>query len=180
MEKQARISACFWDLSVKFAIIDIFCSQKGDKMKQTAKAVLTLLLFTMFAFGSSIQLEDLYSYIVTKNPWTINGWFYRYDFEKDGKYEYNDWLYVSRNGKAYRVLGTVPSENNAFGFFSLSTIPNDVGAPWGYFIFLNYPKDSNKRFSWLYLSLKSGKIYKLVGVEPSTHYFNKIQKEFSL
>ena len=141
-------------------------------MKQTAKAVLILLLFTLFAFGSSIQLQDLYNYIVSKNPWTIEGWLYRYDFGKDGQYEYDDWLYVSRNGNAYRLLGTIPSRDNAFGLFPLSSIPSDIGAPWGYFIFLNYPKDSVRRFSWLYLSLKSGKIYKLVGVEPSTHYFN--------
>ena len=107
---------------------------------------------------------------ITKNPWTINGWFYRYDFEKDGKCEYNDWLYVSQKGKVYRLLGTTPTEHNAFGWLPLSSIPSDVGEPAGYFIFLDYPQDSDRRFSWLYLS-KNGKVYKLIGADPVTHRF---------
>ena len=132
------------------------------------KRVVVVVYFSVLAaFGTNLQ--HLYEYMLSKNPWQINGWFYRYDFEKNG-YEFNDWLYLVKSHRAYRLLGITPTPTNVFGWLPLLSIPQDLSDVAGYFIFLDYPLDPNRAFSWIYLS-KEGGIYKLEGADPNTHFF---------
>ncbi len=128
-----------------------------------------LLSISLFA-DTATYLQNLYSYLVSKN-WTVYGEFYNYDFDKNG-YDYNDWVYVSiSDGKAYRLLGAIPTQNNPFGWLPLATKPVNLQKPDGYFLYINFPSDENRAFSWLYIDRVSKKVYKLQGADPTTHFF---------
>ena len=115
-------------------------------------------------------VKELKAYLTAK-AFRVDGMMYRYDFNQNGEIEYNDWVYVSRSGRKYRLLGTTPSANNAFGF-----APVDVSlqgyTPDGYFSYIGFPHDSDRRFSWIYL--QGGQIYKLMGADEN-HFFQYLQ-----
>ncbi len=139
-------------------------------MKKRALLLSAVLSCTIYA---NTDVESLRQYVLSKN-WSINGSFYRYDFNKDGEYSYNDWLYLSsRSGQAYRLLGNTPTNDNVFGWQALAAIPSDLSthSPDGYFVFINYPDDTDRKFSWLYVANPSKRVYKLEGTDPNTHRF---------
>lgn len=131
--------------------------------------VLIMLLSFVWAFGvDNSYISELYSHIISRS-WHINGKFYKYDFEKDGAYGFNDWLYISDHNRPYRLLGEEPTENDKFGWKELDTIPNDLPEVSGYFVYIGFSRDDS-RFSWLYITKKMN-IYKLMGADPVTHFF---------
>lgn len=112
--------------------------------------------------------SDLKSYLASHNL-PITGEFYLYDFNHDGQYAFNDWLYVVVNtGSTYRLLGTTPTPDNPFGWQKVEVaIPTT--APTGYFVYLpdcycDSTTTGTNAFSWVYLT--QGKIYKLMGANP--------------
>lgn len=127
-------------------------------------------------FGATADpgyVKELKAYLTAK-PFDIKGVMYTYDFDGDGVISYNEWVYESMvTGRTYRLLGTTPTPNNNFGF-----APVDVNlsgcAPQGYFIFLNFPRDKQRIFSWAYLSALSGRNYKLMGATPQ-HRFDYLR-----
>ncbi len=132
--------------------------------------LLLLGLGYMWATALSPYVEGLGRHLLSQEKWQINGTFYQYDFEHDG-YNYNDWLYISNHGNAYRLLGVTPTDDNPFGWERLNGVPSSLPEIAGYFIFIQYGGDSDIRFSWVYLSRSSYSVYKLVGADPNTHYF---------
>jgi len=131
--------------------------------------------FTLLAFGANGQkvsqeyLYDLKAYLTSK-CFPLNGAMYRFDFNKNGVIEYNDWVYLSlRSGATYRLLGTLPTTTNPFGFKSVKVDVSSL-TPEGYFSFINFPKDEDKRFSWLYLFDNGDKVAKLMGTTED-HFF---------
>lgn len=137
------------------------------------KRALLLSAVLSCAIYANTDVENLRQYLLSKN-WSISGSFYRYDFNKDGKYSYNDWLYIALgSGQGYRLLGKEPTKNNIFGWQALASIPSDLAihTPDGYFVFINYPNDVDRKFSWLYIANSSKKVYKLEGAEPDTYHF---------
>ena len=133
---------------------------------------LILFLFAAPLFARE-YINELKSYLTTKF-FSIDGIMYTYDFNKNGKIEYNEWVYVSkRSGKKYRLLGKRPTQNNAFGFAEV-TISLRNSTAQGYFAFIDFPLDNDKRFSWVYLSATSGNVYKLMGVNKY-HFFKYLQ-----
>ncbi len=124
----------------------------------------------MFA-DTANYMQNLYDYLLSKD-WKVYGEFYKYDFNKNGKYEFNEWIYLSTtDGKAYRLLGMTPTQNNPFGWLPLASKPINLQTPDGYFIYINFPGDKNRAFSWLYVDRASKKTYKLQGADPKTHFF---------
>ncbi|BCD61525.1 hypothetical protein NitYY0826_C0380 [Nitratiruptor sp. YY08-26] len=105
----------------------------------------------------------LYNYLQS-HQLKINGKFYKYDFEHDGKIDANDWLYVASNEESYRLMGNTPSSKDPFGWQKVTINPQ--GAPDGYFIYLkDFSLDKEEQgtdaFSWVYVS--NNKVYKLMG-----------------
>ena len=126
---------------------------------------------TLFgAAADQTYIQELSQYLMT-NSFKVNGKFYAYDFEKDGTINANDWLYETMSdGKIYRLLATTPTDDNAFGFAPV-TVPEDLPTdPNGYFVYINFPLDTNTAFSWIYAT-KEGKVYKLMGATPE-HTFD--------
>ncbi len=112
-------------------------------------------------------VKELQAYLTSKS-FAIDGIMYSYDFNKNGHIEYNEWVYVSqKSGKKYRLLGTTPSPNNAFGFTQIE-VDLQGCKPTGYFSYIGFPQDSDRRFSWIYL--QAGEIYKLMGADEN-HFF---------
>ncbi len=125
------------------------------------------LLFGATAPASYV--DALKSFLV-QNSFNVNGEFYAYDFEKDGKIDYNDWLYLSLDtGEAYRLLAIDPSPTNAFGFAPVQK-PQELTEPDGYFIYLDFGLDNDKKFSWVYVSHQYGSVYKLMGATADNHF----------
>ncbi len=131
----------------------------------------------LYAVDMGNYEDSLKSYLST-HQLSINGAFYLYDFNHDGKYAMNDWLYVATNNpnEQYRLLGSSPTSQNPFGWQKVSVTPPQQ--PNGYFVFL--PECScdktlfgNNAFSWIYLT--QGKAYKLIGANPdhSFRYFDR-------
>ncbi len=129
------------------------------------RAIILFWLVLGWLYGG--YYDALYCFILSKQ-WDIDGKFYQYDFEKNG-YDYNDWLYLTKDGRAYRLLGVEPTSNNAFGWQALESVPSDITKEAGYFINLRFSGDRDSRFSWLYVST-DGRVYKLMGAD-SNHFF---------
>ncbi len=129
-------------------------------------------LLISWLFGATADpgyVKELKAYMTAK-LFDIKGVMYTYDFNRDGFISYNEWVYESMvTGRTYRLLGTTPTSQNNFGF-----VPVDVNlsgyTPQGYFIFLDFPGDSKRIFSWAYLSASSGRVYKLMGATPQHHF----------
>ncbi|MRI58120.1 MAG: hypothetical protein C6H99_01290 [Epsilonproteobacteria bacterium] len=122
------------------------------------------------ATADHTYIQALNQHLMT-NSFNLNGEFFAYDFEKDGKIDANDWLYKTvPNGSTYRLLAVTPTEDNAFGFAPVAA-PTDLKSdPDGYFIYIDFPLDSDARFSWVYAT-KGGQVYKLMGATPE-HTFD--------
>jgi len=123
--------------------------------------------------AESPYLTALKSYLLQKREFTINGYFYKYDFDKDGRIDYNDWIYISPKFRAYRLLGITPTQKNVFGFKPIP-IPDELDTTKlsGYFIYLGrFPQDveSNWKFSWLYIDTRK-RVYKLMGATSDNRF----------
>ena len=143
------------------------------------KKLVAFFIATFSALAMSAPqsyIEGLKSFLNEKE-FPINGYFYAYDFEHDGKINYNDWLYIAKpSNTPYRLLGSTPTPRNKFGWKKLATAPSDVNYqhPNGYFIFINYPQDSmlygTNAFSWVYVTEGSYKVFKLMGATPQNTF----------
>ena len=127
-------------------------SKKGAGMKKTLLFGISITL----AFATS-GYEDLESLLQSKSSLSINGKFYQYDFNDDGSIAPNDWIYISSNGRKYRLLGATPTNSNPFGWKSINITPQ--GKPLFYFI--HYGKGP---FEWIVISSDGKKVFKLDGV----------------
>ncbi|GEM_PF-684138 len=116
------------------------------------------------ATADSAYLNSLKQYLQTK-PFNVNGKFYAYDFAKDGRIDYNDWIYVTvSKSNGFRLLATTPSPDNAFGFAPVE-LPNGFEVPNGYFVKIDFDQDQDPKFSWIYADT-DGKVFKLMGATP--------------
>ena len=111
-----------------------------------------------------------------QHDFALNGKFYMYDFNHDGSIARNDWLYIdTASGQAFRLMGKTPTQNDAFGWLQLSSLPSDLpSAPSGYFIFINFPQDQQlyhtNAFSWVYIDRNSMGVYKLMGADQNHNF----------
>ncbi|MRI83800.1 MAG: hypothetical protein C6I00_05195 [Nitratiruptor sp.] len=131
-----------------------------------------LFLFP-FALLYGGYLEELLHYLTSKSSFPINGKFYPYDFDRDGTIAPDEWIYISLpERKGYRLLATPPSPKNAFGFAPIPLPPGlQEDKPAGYFIYVDFPKDPDPRFSWLYVTAtKPHLVYKLIGATPENTF----------
>ncbi len=135
------------------------------------------LSFAMSA-PSADYIDSLLGFLNGKS-FTPNGLFYMYDFNKNGKIERNDWVYITNdvNHIPFRLMGKTPTDKDPFGWQRLSTIPAGlhIDNPNGYFILIQFPKDKqlfgSYAFSWLYVTKDSLASYKLMGAKPD-HSFD--------
>ncbi|MRJ02401.1 MAG: hypothetical protein GXO19_07260 [Epsilonproteobacteria bacterium] len=132
------------------------------------KPLLGLFLPSLLLCGGIGESLDYYKRLVQSidlREFTINGLFYRYDFEGDGRFDFNDWLYQDRrSGKTFRLLATSPTPENTFGFAPVP-MPEDLQRtePLGYFIYLgNLPSETDIRYAWIYCAREGG-CFKLMG-----------------
>ncbi len=137
------------------------------------KRLILLPLLDLFAYACGIDgnyLACLQKFVVSK-PFAVNGVFYQYDFNEDGSIAKNDWIYVDLGSKkAFRLLGRATSSKDVFGWKRLDRPPSDLDLdnPAGLFVHIGYAKESDPRFSWIYMSLrKPMRIYKLMGAAKS-------------
>ncbi|BCD62700.1 hypothetical protein NitYY0826_C1583 [Nitratiruptor sp. YY08-26] len=134
--------------------------------------VLFLLCINLIAATDwSSYFSGLYSHL-TSHDFKVNGKFYKYDFNHDGTIAYNDWIYRSSSGAVFRLLGEKPTQDNIFGWQRLESFPDSLeeNSENGYFVNIRWEQDEDLRFSWLYISKKSGKVYKLVGAKPDNTF----------
>ncbi|BCD62958.1 hypothetical protein NitYY0826_C1846 [Nitratiruptor sp. YY08-26] len=125
------------------------------------RVVAIIALLQMVVLGAD-YVKELKSYL-TSRDFCINGILYTYDFDHDGYIEDNEWIYVSmRTNNKYRMLGTKPTSNNMFGFQKID-IELKNSEPRGYFTFINFQQDNDRKLSWIFLSAKTGIVYKLIG-----------------
>ncbi len=124
-----------------------------------------------------VVYEDQIRYYLDSRSYEIDGKFYSYDFDNNGKIDYNDWIYISKSGSIYRLFGTETSYENKFGWQEIK-LPQDFeikGNFQGYYIFIDYPNDKEKIYSWIYVN-KNKNIYKLMGKKRLTNLsFTHIQ-----
>ena len=138
-----------------------------------------LLLVTFFTYSFAMQasvsyIHSLKTYIVNKE-FKIYGLFYMYDFNKNGKIERDDWIYIANDTlHAYRLMGNKPTANKPFGWQRLKTVPINLNLhkPAGYFVFINFPQDTTlfgtNAFSWIYVT--HGKTYKLMQADAQHNF----------
>ncbi len=129
--------------------------------------VLASVLFSRELPFPWVVYEDQIRYYLDGRSYEIDGKFYSYDFYNNG-IDYYDWIYISKNGSAYRLFGVNPTSNNCFGWQEIE-LPKDFktkGEFQGYFIYLNYPNDNDKRYSWIFVN-KEKKLFKLLSRDLS-------------
>jgi len=144
-------------------------------MKRLGILIMSSILF-LFGKGvinasESSYLKDLKEFLAGRE-FQATGALLPYDFNKNYTLEYNDWIYISlRSLNIYQLLGNPPTNSNVFGFKKLD-IPLNIEnvQPAGYFIYINFPRDRDKRFSWLYLERETLNLYKLVGKTENNRF----------
>ena len=129
-----------------------------------------LLAGTLLFGAITPEYEDQLKSYLTSSSLPIAGKFYLYDFNHDGQYAMNDWLYVVAGAldQEYRLLGKTPTPNDPFGWQKVDVTPPDQ-EPNGYFVYLpncscDVQKMGTNAFSWVYIT--QGKVYKLMGANP--------------
>lgn len=150
---------------------------KGENMKILRLLAMSISSVTLaLAMSAPSGYVDTLQHCLANKTYQINGKFYAYDFEHDGNIDANDWLYIATDsGKAYRLMGKTPTENDAFGWLPLDQIPQDIDVnnPTGYFIYIDFPQDmelyQTNAFSWVYVT--NEKVYKLMGA-TAQHTFD--------
>ncbi|MRJ01952.1 MAG: hypothetical protein GXO19_07080 [Epsilonproteobacteria bacterium] len=122
-------------------------------------------------------LQELLEFLDGKE-FPIYGEFYSYDFNRNGTIEFNEWIYLASPSKtAYRLLGTLPTEENPFGFISIERPEDLPSKPQGYFTKIDFPRDPDPRFSWIYVGSEyPHPIYKLMGATPN-HTFRYFDRD---
>ncbi|MRI84068.1 MAG: hypothetical protein C6I00_06575 [Nitratiruptor sp.] len=140
-------------------------------MKKFVGSVVAVV--SLFGATASPQyLQELQEFLTSK-PFPVQGAFYAYDFEHDGKIDYNDWLYLvlPDQQQAYRLLASEPNPANHFGFAPVP-VPADLKPePDGYFVKLDFPADPSSAFSWVYITnTPQGYVFKLMGATPEGHF----------
>ncbi|SMC08264.1 hypothetical protein [Nitratiruptor tergarcus] len=138
------------------------------------KKLLLFIASTILSLACSIDtnyLDCLTKHITKSDGFAVNGFFYLYDFNKNGQIERNDWIYYSNDSKkSYRLLGVQPTSDNAFGWQQLASLPQDMDElPTGFFIYLGFYGDESTAFSWIYVPNRSEpfEVYKLMGTTPT-------------
>ncbi len=127
-----------------------------------------LLFFAALLFANDPYYPKLLNYLHNKT-FAIKGKFYMYDFNKNGKIEYNDWIYLDiEHNKQYRLLAIPSQINNAFGFKEIEPVSLPQ-KPNGYFVFINY-KEEDSKFSWIYITYDEHKAYKLMGATTKGYF----------
>ncbi len=140
-----------------------------------ASVSLSLSMALAAVTAPSSYVTNLKEYL-QQHDFALNGIFYMYDFNHDGSIARNDWLYIdTASGQAFRLMGKTPTQNDAFGWLLLSTLPSDLpSAPTGYFIFINFPQDQQlyhtNAFSWVYVDRNSMGVYKLMGADQNHNF----------
>ncbi len=137
------------------------------------KKLLLSSIATAALFGCSIDpnyLDCLYSYMRSKT-FNLNGFFYQYDFNKDGFIKKSDWVYYDFATKAfYQLMGNPSQPNDVFGWKVVPTSAlSDLDAenPDGIFIRIGFPQDYDTRFSWVYIPWQTSYVFKLSGQMPN-------------
>ncbi len=136
-----------------------------------------MILAALLLYGQSYE-KDLETYLSSKTL-PLSGKFYMYDFNHDGKYAYNDWLYiVITSGNEYRLLGTIPTPSNPFGWLRVD-VPKPSQEPNGYFVklpdcYCDSAMLGTNAFSWVYIT--QGRVYKLMGANPD-HTFRYYDRD---
>ncbi|BCD62356.1 hypothetical protein NitYY0826_C1232 [Nitratiruptor sp. YY08-26] len=139
------------------------------------RVFIIFIFFTLSLAAESSYVVDLINFLQQKS-FKINGLFYQYDFEKDGKQDRSDWLYITNDKKRrpYRLMGKPPTDKDAFGWLLLPRIPQDLhlNKPSGYFVKIDFPKDYElygqkhaSAFSWIYIT--QNRVYKLMGAKQN-------------
>jgi len=138
-----------------------------------------LLAGTLLFGAIATEYEDQLKSYLTSSSLPIAGKFYLYDFNHDGQYAMNDWLYVvaGASDQEYRLLGKTPTPNDPFGWQKVDVTPPDQ-EPNGYFVYLpncscDVQNMGTNAFSWIYIT--QGKVYKLMGANPdhSFRYYDR-------
>ncbi len=137
------------------------------------KKLLLMGLSALWILACSIDpnyLDCLYQYMTSKE-FRINGAFYKYDFNRDGVTQRNDWIYFDLGSeKLYRLLGKEPTAQDRFGWLPLQNIPSDFDANniTGLFVYLGFWGDPQTAFSWVYIPVSDEfTVYKLNGATPN-------------
>ncbi len=139
------------------------------------RAFVMLTFLASLLFAAQSYVDALVGFLHQKS-FRINGFFYMYDFNKNGRIERNDWIYISNtpNPLFFRLMGRTPTSDDAFGWLRLASLPSDLDRqkPAGYFIKIDFPLDYTlygKRhasaFSWIYIT--QNRVYKLMGAKPN-------------
>ncbi|GEM_PF-4211072 len=127
--------------------------------------ILFLVLFATVVFAVGVDyVKSLKAYLTSKG-FEVYGELFQYDFDKDGKIDYNDWILLSlKDKKLYRIEGRRPQSSNPLGLTPVNGIKLDITQPSGYLIKSLFPLDAPGN-SYLYLSLKSAKVYKILSAD---------------
>ncbi len=129
--------------------------------------IIAIVLLVSAMWAQESYLSALINFLQHRT-FTIDGYFYRYDFDNDGKIDYNDWIYEDRQShRQYRLLAIPPTPQNAFGFQPLSH-PVTLSHVDGYFVYIGFDQDT--RFAWLYIDRQTHKLYKLMGSTPQGYF----------
>ncbi|MRI58136.1 MAG: hypothetical protein C6H99_01370 [Epsilonproteobacteria bacterium] len=117
------------------------------------------------ATADSTYVKELISYL-QNSEFTIDGRYYMYDFNHNGKIEANDWLFVASNGEPYQLFGDPQNGIGDFKWKKLDSIPQDIDLahPSALFSFINFPLDQERyhtnAYSWIVIA--NNDVYKLM------------------
>ncbi len=128
------------------------------------KKLFVLSFLALMLFGGYV--DELKSYLL-KRDFQINGKF----FVWQGK-----WLLGLNNEYGhivgiYELLGSEPTPTNPFGWKLIKDADLARAKEAGLFVYVGFPKDKNRSYSWLYIDSAHQKIYKLMGAKDGVFIY---------
>ncbi|MRI58497.1 MAG: hypothetical protein C6H99_03210 [Epsilonproteobacteria bacterium] len=132
------------------------------------------IIALFFLLGSLFAgyVEDLASYLLQKN-FKIVGTFYIYD---------SQWLLGVDDGYGhisgfYRLMGSEPTDKNPFGWEPYRVSDTSRLKEMGYFVYIHFPQDEDKKYSWIYIDKATGAIYKLMGSKDGVFVYLDLDRD---
>ncbi|MRJ02393.1 MAG: hypothetical protein GXO19_07220 [Epsilonproteobacteria bacterium] len=148
----------------------------------------TILFLALIAVNLVAQLLDpdyskgLERYLLD-HTFRVDGRFYYYTKSEPPRWILEILSEEGEPARYYTLFGREPTEENPFGWveesFDLSYLKGLE--PAGYFIHINYGKESSPALSWIYVDRERGEIYKLIGISGGEfHYLGPLNVKFAL
>ncbi|RLA69830.1 MAG: hypothetical protein DRG24_07835 [Epsilonproteobacteria bacterium] len=140
---------------------------------------LFIILFFIPTLLLQANTDDVRSFLLSKNSFTLSGSFAQHDFE-DATAAF-DWAFTTTKKQSYQLQGEEASNDNIFGWKAVDIAPPE--AQWHMFqLGSDVDADGSQKFDWVLVGAAVQAVYKLSGENENGNfqYSEKIDIDYTI